>query len=55
MAAILGLESCIYYSDFIHVFISSYRVLKFKVCLTDNVVALECTYSLFIIVALECR
>jgi hypothetical protein len=43
MAAILGLESCIHYSDFEHVFSTSYQVLKFKVCLKDEVVAFECT------------
>jgi len=43
MAAILGLESCIYYSDFEHLSSTSCKVLKFKVCLTDEVVAYDCT------------
>jgi len=43
MAAILGLESCICYSDFEQVFSTSYQVLKFKVCLTGSIVAFECT------------
>jgi hypothetical protein len=43
MAAILGLESCTYDSDFKDVFSTSYHILKFKLCLTDKVVALECT------------
>jgi len=42
MAATLGLESCMYYSDFEHVFSSGYQVLKFTLCLTDEVVV-ECT------------
>jgi len=43
MAAILGLESCVYYSDFEQDFSTSYQVLKFKVCLTIKIVASECT------------
>jgi len=43
MAAILGLESCIYYSDFEQDFRTSYQVLKFKVCRTIKFVASECT------------
>jgi hypothetical protein len=43
MAAILGLESCIYYSDFEQVFSAVYHILKFKVCLTGSIVAFECT------------
>jgi len=43
MAAILGLESCIYYSDFEHDFSTNYQVLMLTVCLTDKVVAFDCT------------
>jgi len=43
MAAILGLESWIYCSDFEDLLSTSYQVLKFKVCLTDEVVGFEWT------------
>jgi hypothetical protein len=44
MAAILGLESWIYYSDFEQGFSGSYQVLKFKVLFTGKIIiACECT------------
>jgi len=43
MAAILGLESWIYCSDFEPDCSTSYHVLKFNVCLTVKIVASECS------------
>jgi hypothetical protein len=50
MAAILGLESWIYCSDFEEDFNTSYQVSKFIVRITVKIVASECKQSLFIIV-----